>query len=786
MNKFFSKKVLKFLILTLFTSCLSLPQSAQAADLFSSYYDLKQRAISYQNEVKPILDTRCVVCHACYDSPCQLKLGSIQGIDRGATKQVVYDGGRLSPVSPTRLFIDADSTEGWRQKQFYPVINNTTRTSQLNLTHSLMAQFIKLKHKHPLSNTGKLSNSFDFDLNRKLECPDQSEFNQFQKKHPNWGMPYAMPGLTSEEEIIILSWLQQGAKFERLPPLSHTIKETITQWENYFNRTSLKQKLVSRYIYEHLFIGHLHFKDHSDNEFFRMVRSTTPSGQPIQEIATLLPYNEPGVDRFYYRLRRIEETIVEKTHFIYELSQKKMQRFNELFFKPAYNVTYLPSYKPEISSNPFLAFDQIPYNLRYKFLLDNAQYFVSGFIKGPICRGQIALGVIRDRFWIAFFKPVEKTDEPDKAQLLTDFLATQTMTPRLPGTAGDKLGLLGFKKYDALAKQYLENKETFANQFISQFGGLTMAHLWDGDGTNKNALLTIFRHFDSATVVKGLVGETPLTALVLDYPLFERIHYSLVAGFDVYSSVEHQLASRKYMDFLRMDGENNFLRFIPKAHRKKMHKSWYKGLSGKLANYLSTPYYSADYETGVTYKTQYYKKEFFKQLKEKLGKAAINKQSISVENARPHITETIKKLSALKGEKLDVFPEMSLIRIRTSQKDNDRVYTILLNKALKNVAFMVGENLRRERKHDTLTIVPGFLGSYPNFFFNVPEEQLSDFISSIENIKNKKDKDDFYIKFGIRRTNPDIWQYVDWFNSQHKKYRGVRAGLFDLNRYHNL
>lgn len=45
-----------------------------------------QHANFFQNKVKPIVDNRCVVCHACYDAPCQLKLSSVEGIDRGATK----------------------------------------------------------------------------------------------------------------------------------------------------------------------------------------------------------------------------------------------------------------------------------------------------------------------------------------------------------------------------------------------------------------------------------------------------------------------------------------------------------------------------------------------------------------------------------------------------------------------------------------------------------------------------------------------------------------------------
>jgi hypothetical protein len=46
--------------------------------------------IDYLSEVKPILDNRCVVCHSCYNSPCQLKLSSYEGLDRGATKKAIY------------------------------------------------------------------------------------------------------------------------------------------------------------------------------------------------------------------------------------------------------------------------------------------------------------------------------------------------------------------------------------------------------------------------------------------------------------------------------------------------------------------------------------------------------------------------------------------------------------------------------------------------------------------------------------------------------------------------
>jgi hypothetical protein len=38
-------------------------------------------------------------------------------------------------------------------------------------------------------------------------------------------------------------------------------------------------------------------------------------------------------------------------------------------------------------------------------MLDDAQYFVMTFIRGPVCRGQVAVDVIEDQFFVAFLDP---------------------------------------------------------------------------------------------------------------------------------------------------------------------------------------------------------------------------------------------------------------------------------------------------------------------------------------------------------------------------------------------
>ncbi|MDH3903240.1 MAG: fatty acid cis/trans isomerase, partial [Xanthomonadales bacterium] len=87
----------------------------------------------YLNEVQPIIENRCVVCHGCYDAPCQLNLSAPQGIDRGASKVKVYNSSRLTAAPLTRLLEDAQTTQQWREMDFFPVLNEHEQTPEANL-----------------------------------------------------------------------------------------------------------------------------------------------------------------------------------------------------------------------------------------------------------------------------------------------------------------------------------------------------------------------------------------------------------------------------------------------------------------------------------------------------------------------------------------------------------------------------------------------------------------------------------------------------------------------------
>ncbi len=366
-------------------------------------FPVPSRPIDYLTEVKPILDKRCVVCHSCYNSPCQLKLSEFEGLDRGATKKAVYDGARLRSMDPTRLFIDARSTTEWRKKDFFSVTDSAVSNG---LNDSIMIQLLSHKMKNPES-TGEYKPETD-----ELTCSaDRKEVAGYLKKHPNRGMPYGFPPLKKEEFEIIAGWLVQGARgpdaFQQAvleAPKQDDARE-IVKWEAFLNRDDAKHAMTARYLYEHLFLAHLKFGTPT-NEFYELVRSTTPPGRPIDIIPTVRPYDAPGVERVFYRFRKIHSTIVHKTHMVVELDDAKMLRIEELFIVPEWlQPPHLVGYDPKLSANPFVSFEQIPPRSRYQFLLDNANYVIMTFIHGPVCKGQIALNVIDDQFWIMFLDP---------------------------------------------------------------------------------------------------------------------------------------------------------------------------------------------------------------------------------------------------------------------------------------------------------------------------------------------------------------------------------------------
>ncbi len=745
-------------------------------------YTVINKEISFSKDIKPILDNRCVSCHSCYNSPCQLKLSSFDGLERGASKSDMY-ANRISADSPTRLFIDAIGEKQWREKGFFSMTDSLDGLNDSN--ESIMMQYLFQKDKNPL-NIGEYSPETD-----KLTCvKNKDELAVYFEKNPHKGMPYGFPALEKNEYNLLMTWLKQGAIDDTKKDISSDFeKNQIIKFENFLNKKEIKHKVSARYIYEHLFLAHISFEDESGN-FFELIRSSTPMGEKPQIIATRFPYDKIE-GNFYYRFQKIESTIVHKTHMVYKLNDKKLARYNELFINVTWEQKpFLPSYDTKSSVNALKTFEQIPANSRYQFLLDDVHYIIMTFIRGPVCKGQIALNVIQDHFWVMFMNPESDLSLKDKY-----FLHDNIPNLIIPNKHGENPSLFktikALDNYD-LSKKYHTNKAEIYKQYYPQ--GLAINDIWKGNQKEGNdSILTIYRHFDSASVHKGALGDIPKTLWIIDYPLLERIYYSLVAGFDIFGSTAHQLLVRTHMDRLRMEGESNFLEFLPKESRIEYFNSWYIGW---LAQYKSV-YIPSNTNVNIKYSSTNYKKEFVEKVfnHTNIKKDSINfieddykRTNIKVTyNSKEEIEETFKSLTLPNTSEIikhftDTKSNLAYIRVQMNSGEN-LIYTLIINRWHDNVALLFDEESRLNPTKDRINFVKGFIGSYPNIFVNVKQNDLNEFFDLLQNYKESDLNNRKIFKFAVNRANPKFWEVFDWFDNEFKKQDPLNYGLFDLNRY---
>lgn len=732
--------------------------------------------VSYSQQIKPIFESRCIACHSCYDAPCQLKLTSYSGVSRGGSKDQVYEATRLKEAPLSRLFFDGSSTQQWREKGFHDVLlksNQSTPDSKVG--HSTLTGMLDLKqaavNKKESNDLPPLNDQETWQCNANRE-----EFLEFAQKYPNRGMPYALPHLTLEQHNTIKNWVVQGAIDDSDYQLTGAEREAIQKWEAVLNRDSLKNQLVARYIYEHLFLANLYFESASkDRRFFQLVRSRTPPGQPIEVIATRRPFDDPGVMRPYYRIRLVREAIVAKTHMPYLLDHQKHEKWSQWFFERDYSVNKLPTYDIESASNPFKTFAALPVKSRYQFMLDEAEFTVRGFIKGPVCKGQSAVNVISEHFWVFFLDP----DAQSGAEML-QYLENTKAILDLPAEQEDTLNLLGsWDEYAEREREFLLRRNTYIDTQLKEDGQLGAGLIWDGESTNPNAALTVFRHFDHASVRKGLLGQPPKTAWVIDYPLLERIHYLLVAGFDVYGNISHQLLSRIYMDFLRMEGESLFLAFLERQDRASLRQYWYRDADQRIEDFMSLT--DVLLESGSIVKGSADPKgSLIDVFRQRIAPALEDKYSLTT-IPQEAIIKSIEHLQSVQSEGFALLPDTTLVELVGN--GDIRYFTLIKHVGHTNNSSILFEESNIVDNETRVSFVPGFIAPRPDLFLLLDLERFSELAHLLLTLKNETDYDELVQRFGVVRTDPEFWAYYDRINQGYHQFDGVAAGWLDLNSY---
>jgi hypothetical protein len=424
----------------------------------------------YLDHIQPIFNARCIQCHACVNAPCQLNLTSYDGVKRGAAAENMATDSQIVAVHPNRL-VDGErkSIEYWRNLGFVSVLGTDDEATR-SCGQSLLYQYIVQGGRSQAQ-----LNSIDQVCVRTVD-----EFAERISENPGIGMPYGLPSLTNEQVITLRNWIEAGAKgpspeiFARVYAPANP--EEIQTWEHFLNQGTAKSSVVSRYIYEHVYSAHIHFKNTGENEFYTLVRSFSPPSQALDEIVTEHPNENPEKQTrkarrpIYYRFKRVTEAIVQKSHITWEIDQKSLARLREIFFKDDWDYDSQTPTK-FVSDNPFQYFAMIPARHRYQFMLENSRLIVNAMVRGPVCTGRIATYAIRDHFWVFFLKP--ESDITVKSQNLAkdSWVSLQLVSLK-------DLDIFGLGSVKAYYEKYTQALHAFKPR------GFQVSDIWDGNGDN--------------------------------------------------------------------------------------------------------------------------------------------------------------------------------------------------------------------------------------------------------------------------------------------------------------
>lgn len=205
----------------------------------------RANAPDYWKEVRPILDHRCVSCHACYDAPCQLNLSSYAGMTRGANPAQIYST-RLIEDAPTRLGFDAINNREWRAREFFPVLNERRQEAEANRIGGVMYRLLAMKRDNPGPSSGPItSQDMDFSLDRTQLCVRAEGTDDYARNHASRGMPFGLPPLAEAEYATLTNWLEAGAPYAPAAPPTPAIARQISLWEDMLNGDDRRSRLVA-------------------------------------------------------------------------------------------------------------------------------------------------------------------------------------------------------------------------------------------------------------------------------------------------------------------------------------------------------------------------------------------------------------------------------------------------------------------------------------------------------------------------------------------------------------
>jgi hypothetical protein len=198
--------------------------------------------------------------------------------------------------------------------------------------------------------------------------------------------------------------------------------------------------------------------------------------------------------------------------------------------------------------------------------------------------------------------------------------------------------------------------------------------------------------------------------------------------------------------------------------------------------YVSSSTFEAKVEPDIDYKTDDPKKELYGMLRTRLAAVLPTTHEMSsVRNAG--IRSQLNRLNNLVGVPATLLAETTFLQVNTSS--GSEYFTVLRNSAFSNQTALLSSKKYRLPAEDTLAVMPGFVGAYPNAFLLVDEADLSKLIDAMSGLQTDTDYTSLIDTYGVRRTNANFWKHSDGLHQAFRAADPVVYGTLDYARLEN-
>lgn len=113
----------------------------------------------------------------------------------------------------------------------------------------------------------------------------------------------------------------------------------------------------------------------------------------------------------------------------------------------------------------------------------------------------------------------------------------------------------------------------------------------------------------------------------------------------------------------------------------------------------------------------------------------------------------------------------------------ERFFTLLHNNAHSNISQLFKEEARRLHDEDTLTVLDGLVGAYPNAFYRMTVAGVEEFADGLSRVGSDADYRRLAARFAIGATHAECWTVSDRVIEAIARQSAIDAALPDYGRF---